>query len=261
MTLLLSYLQLAPRSLTARLAFALVLLWTASPAFSDEIIVGFGKDKPPFVFGRDARGLEIDIFREALALSGHTVSVRHFDNDALVEAVLKGRVDAVATARSDNERLCQVDEFIRFDNVAISLEEAGANIATIEDLAAYRLVAWQGAYQDLGGVFYDLFSPDSKAVSTDYLEHHSQEAQVKMFWLNRADVLIIDKVIFGWYRMQLGPEYRSQRAVAYHPVFDSPTHFPALFTNPQLCAAFGEGLARLKQSGRYEVLYGSYLSH
>lgn len=226
-----------------------------------EITVGFGNDKPPFVFGRDGKGLEIDIFREALAESGHHLKVLHFNNDALVEAVAKGRVDAVATARTNDPELCRVERFVRFDNVAVSLESQQLAIHGIEDLAGHRVVAWQGAYQDLGESFYGMFAPESSNGAGRYLEHHSQEAQVKMFWMNRADVLIIDKVIFEWYRSQLSPDFESRRPVQFHWIFSSPTYFPALFKDNALCDQFRDGLEKLKASGRYEELYGSYINN
>lgn len=240
-------------------AFIVVALF---PCFgsANEITVGFGKDKPPFVFGRDAKGLEIDIFREALAEAGYNLKVLHFNNEALVEAVAMGRVDAVATARSDDPQLCKVERFVRFDNVAVSLQSQQLPIRDVEDLAGQRVVAWQGAYQDLGESFYRLFAPEHSRDDRRYLEHHSQEAQVKMFWLDRADVLIIDKVIFEWYRSQLPPNFQSQRPVQFHSVFSFPTYFPALFKDKTLCDQFRGGLEKLKASGRYEELYGSYIN-
>lgn len=225
---------------------------------ADQVSVAFGKEKPPFVFGLDKHGLEIDIFREALAFAGHTLSVNHFDNGALVDAVVRERVDAAATARSEDPELCRVERFIQFENVAISLADRNYRIEAVSDLAGYRVLAWERAYQDLGDEFFQLFAPELRE-NRIYLEHHSQEAQVKMFWLDRADVLVIDKVIFEWYRRQLKPRFQSHREVQFHPVFSSPTYYPALFRDETLCEEFRAGLAKLKSSGRYQELYESYI--
>ena len=231
----------------------------SSLAVAKDVVVGFGKDKPPFVFGREAKGLEIDIFREALAAKGHSLTVEHFDNGALVDAVVRGRVDAVATARSDDPALCQVEKYIQFENVAVSLADKNLTIEEIRDLANYRVVAWERAYQDLGDEFFGLFAPLNRGSDSVYLEHHSQAAQVKMFWMGRADVVVIDRVIFEWYRTQMPPELDSQRAVQYHPVFDRPTYYPALFRDPALCLDFRMGLQQLKNNGAYQELYQSYI--
>lgn len=238
----------------------IILLMLPLAAMAKEVVVGFGKDKPPFVFAREERGLEIDIFREALAASGHTLAVEHFDNGALVHAVLRGRVAAVATAQSDSSQLCRVEQFIRFDNVAVSLASRDLSIHQVNDLANYSVVAWEKAYNDLGYGFYQLFAPQSRRPERLYLEHHSQEAQVKMLWLNRADVLVIDRVIFEWYRLQLPASFQSQRQVTYHPVFDTPTWYPALFRDRALCDQFRQGLEQLKASGRYADLYQKYIN-
>ncbi|MDI9244407.1 transporter substrate-binding domain-containing protein [Marinobacter sp. CHS3-4] len=221
--------------------------------------MGFGKDKPPFVFGRDGKGLEIDIFREALASSGHSLVVEHFDNGALVDAVTRGRVDAVATARSDDPALCRVEQFIKFENVAVSLADRGMMVDEIGDLESYRVVAWERAYQDLGDEFYGLFAPQNRGDDSLYMEHHSQAAQVKMFWMGRADLLVIDKVIFEWYRKQMPPALMSHRDVHFHSVFSTPTYYPALFRDKALCKEFREGLDDLKSRGDYERLYQSYI--
>ncbi|MFE8070486.1 transporter substrate-binding domain-containing protein [Marinobacteraceae bacterium S3BR75-40.1] len=239
------------------LCCALFLLPLACPA--DEVTVGFGKDKPPFVFGEEGRGLEIDIFRKALAYRGHELEVRHFDNKVLVEAILMDRVQAVATARTTDPDICQVKRFIHFDNVAITLKSRALQLDKVEDLAQYRVVAWEKAYLDLGERYQRLFAPKERASRQGYFEHRSQEAQVKMFWLGRADVLVIDKVIFQWYRQHLPPRYESQREVEYHPIFNGPTDFPALFRDQKLCSDFQAGLDELKQSGTYEALYRRYL--
>ncbi|MFT6909213.1 MAG: hypothetical protein ACJAS1_005929 [Oleiphilaceae bacterium] len=40
-----------------------------------EVVIGFGKNKVPFVIKEAGQSLEIDIFREALAFNGHTLSI------------------------------------------------------------------------------------------------------------------------------------------------------------------------------------------
>jgi polar amino acid transport system substrate-binding protein len=171
---------------------------------------------------------------------------------------MRGRVGAVATAHSEDPELCRVEQFIQFENVAISLAEREYRIETVQDLADYRVLAWERAYQDLGDEFFQLFAPQHRD-NRIYLENHSQEAQVKMFWLDRADVLVIDKVIFEWYRKQLASQFESHRNVQYHPVFDSPTYYPALFRDQGLCDDFRVGLEKLKSSGRYQALYDRYI--
>ena len=55
--------------------FLLFSLFIASNAFAKDVVIGFGKNKAPFVIKETGEGLEIDIFREALAFKGHTLVI------------------------------------------------------------------------------------------------------------------------------------------------------------------------------------------
>ena len=227
----------------------------------DEMIVpiAFGKNKAPFVIQETGEGLEIDIFREALAFSGHTLSIVHVDNKGLLPALVSRRVDGIATERDPKNRFCEVEKFIEFDNVAISLNSRGLKINSVADLKAYTLVAWENAYQDLGAEFNLLFKPDEHdLLPTGYFEHRNQEAQNAMFWAGRADVIVVDKTIFSWYQKQLASKYDTKQALDYHAIFGDKTYFPALFNDEVLCDDFRTGLAELKKEKRYQQLFKKY---
>jgi len=234
---------------------SLILTLSSGAAKSKDVIVGFGKDKPPFVFGEQKRGLEIDIARKALALLGHTLKVVHIDNKALIPSLLAGRVAAVATARDSQQRFCRVDEFIFFENMAISLKNNDLKIHSVDDLKGLSVVAWGRAYKDLGERYQYLFSPKDGVFPDGYFEHHSQASQNKMFWAGRVDVVIIDKTIFSWYRKELASLYATQQEVVYHGIFSGKTYFPALFNDQKLCKDFKQGLSIMKKSGEYRRLY------
>ncbi len=244
--------------------FALFSLFFIFPVngWAYELRVGFGQDKPPFVIGRTKTGLEIDIFREALAYKGHSMEVRHMPNKRLQIALLSEQsIDAVATVRQvPGDGLFFVDEFIYFDNYAISKVEDNLEINGVSDLIGLRVVTWQNAYRDLGPEFESIFKPSPpEGYKNLYTEHASQEGQNLMFWGDRAEVIVIDKTIFGWYRQQLSDVTDTTPEVTFHNIFSGRTYYQAAFKSEELARDFEEGLKYLKVTGRYAQLYSEYI--
>ena len=235
------------------------LLILSASACAKDVVIGFGKNKSPFVIDETDNGLEIDIFREVLAYSGHKLSVVHVDNKGLVPALLSKRVEGIATARDAEHRFCEVQDFIEFDNIAISLKSHHLNINSVQDLKEHTVVAWQNAYQDLGADYYQLFKPDQlDLLPLRYYEHHNQEAQNAMFWAARAEVIVVDKTIFAWYRKMLADRFDTSKEVEFHPIFGGKTYFSALFNDQAICEDFREGLQKLKAENRYRSLFEKY---
>lgn len=230
---------------------------------ANELMVGFGQDKPPFIIGKTRTGLEIDIFREALAYKGHTMKASHMSNRRLQNALLTTQnVDAVATVRQvPGDGLYYVDEFIYFDNFAISKARDNLTINEVSDLIGLSILTWQNAYRDLGPEFERAFDPSQSGYdNSNYMEHYSQESQTLMFWEGRAQVIVIDKTIFGWHSKQLSDRTDTTQEVVYHPIFSGRTYFQAAFGNEALAKDFEAGLEHLKSTGRYGELYRKYIT-
>lgn len=250
-----------PSALWLCALLALLVLQTPSIRASDdhpggEITVGFGINKPPFVFESRNQGLELSIFREVLSRAGFTLIPDYFENALLLKALEIERVDAIATARDPSARYCQVDEFIYFNNVVISRERDQKNIESVEDLAGEQIAAWSMAHQDLGHAFAARFNPDDRGqFPAGYQEVENQLQQVELFWAGRVDFLIIDTTIFAWARQQLGETYDTSQPVRYHDIFNGRTYFPALFRDEALCATFRKHLQAIKDDGTYQRLY------
>ena len=249
------------KNVNIALALSSILFVLPAKGLADELRVGFGQDKPPFVIGKSKTGLEIDIFREALAYKGHSMEVNHMPNKRLQIALLENPdIDAVATVRQDaGDGLYYVDEFMYFDNYAISKMEDNLDINNVSDLKGKSVITWQNAYRDLGPEFEETFKPNPpEEYKSKYREHPSQEGQNLMFWGDRAEVIVIDKTIFGWYRQQLSDRTDTTPEVAFHSIFSGRTYFQAAFKSEALAQDFEEGLMHLKETGRYDELYNKY---
>jgi polar amino acid transport system substrate-binding protein len=231
---------------------------------SKKLVIAFGVDKPPFVFDQEQRGLEIDIVREALKYKGHTFSVKHMPNNRLQVALLEMKnIDGVATVRKKDDGTYYSDNFITFENFAITKKKSGLVINTIADLKGLHIVAWQKAYRDFGPEFEKLFSPDppynSPYFGKQYLEIPSQRNQNIMFWQGRADVIIVDKTIFEYYRKELSKEFNTSEEVVYHQIFPELTHYQVAFRDPKIRDDFNEGLTYLRDKGIYQKLVDNYI--
>jgi polar amino acid transport system substrate-binding protein len=228
-----------------------------------KLVIAFGMDKPPFVFDQEQRGLEIDIVREALKYKGYSFYVKHMPNNRLQVALLEMKnIDGVATVRKKDDGTYYSDNYITFENLAITKKKSGLVINTIADLKGLRIVSWQKSYRDLGPEFEKLFSPDppnnSPYFGKQYLEIASQRNQNKMFWTGRAEVIIVDKTIFEYYRKELSKQFNTSEEVVYHNIFPELTHYQVAFRDPQIRDDFNEGLKYLREKGIYQKLVDNY---
>lgn len=230
------------------------------PASAATLTIAFGEFKPPYIFGREARGLEVDIFREALKYKGHALKVVHIPDSrrytALADQTLQ--LDGVATVGLRSGYFYS-DDFIAYQNYVITRKEDGHEITRIEDLQGVSVVAWQHAWAELGSAFALLFSPDAQGASRqNYYESPSQRAQVGMFWRKRVDAVVMDRKIFIWLSGEHLGRTNVQQQVTFHPVLAKFTRFKAAFVNQQVRDDFNAGLAHIKKNGAYRRLVDAY---
>ena len=246
------------KPLSALTAVLLLTLGTGS-ARADHLTVAFAIAKPPFVYQTEtgaprpgeAKGIELDIVKAALAPRGHTFTPLFTTYDGLQGEVLTGAADAAATVRPDNPALHYSTEVVYFHTYAILPKDAPAP-AKIEDRAIKSMVAWEGATKDLGPIF-----AAAAAKSPDYAEMGDQKAQVAAFIDGRFDALIIDGTIFRYWAKVLG---KNAGAYALHPLFGGRTPFVVGFADAGLRDDFNAGLKEIRQNGVYGVLFNHHIA-
>ena len=223
--------------------------------------MGFSSNKPPYIM-QNGGGLEIDIATAAMLHSGHQVEPLYFDQNNLPQALNQDRIDAMGNVHesvNDNKNYYS-KPYIYYENYAISHASPPLNISDITDLRSQRIVAWQGANGHLGPQFHKQFNPNTRVFGDSYIEHRDQIAQNRMFWQEKMDIIIVDKLIFEWHRHLLKKHLRTDSRVIYHDIFQRPTRFKFAFVNPQLRNDFNTGLAHIKANGEYQRLYQKYQS-
>jgi len=238
---------------------SLFLFSFSSPTLGDELAAGFSYAKPPYVFAQtrmqigETRGIEMDIMRRALGYSGHTFKPSFFSYDKLHGALEKGIIDIAATVRPESSKNYYSEEFVYFQNFAITRKDEKAGIGSIADLSSRTLSAWEGATKDLGKE-YD----NATKAALLYREFGDQQQQTLMFLDGRVNTLIIDGAIFSYWARIFGKDLGSY---TFHDIFGGKTSFVAAFKSEKLRDQFNAGLRKMKESGGYQKIFESYLHH
>ncbi|WP_168171455.1 transporter substrate-binding domain-containing protein [Lacimicrobium sp. SS2-24] len=228
-------------------------------AEAERLTVAFGIDKPPYVMGQTRIGLEVDIFREALAVKGHDLLVVHLNNMKLREALDNiSQLDAVTTQKPQPDSPWHfVEDFTYYHNFAMSRQADDIDIEEIADLSRYQVVAFEGASEFLGGEFQRLFGKGGSSTRF-YQETASQRRQMAMFWTGKAEVVVADKTVFDWYRQSMELQLGTGEPVRYHDIFPDKTWYGVYFRDAIMAEDFAEGLAEIKANGLYDLLYKNY---
>lgn len=239
-----------------------LLILSLSPGFlyADDLFVSFGDERPPYVINEAQSGIEIDIFRAALAYKQHSITPTSVSNNR-GKVILKTikEVDAVATVAKQEGEFYYVDDFVYFENVVVTKQKKALNIHQISDLAGLSIVTWQG-FSDM---YMDYFSNADKTfgrtiVQENVLEAPTQEQQNKLFWRDSADVIIIDKAIFNYYRTALKDKLDTSDGVTFHTLLPPRKYFSVAFRDEQLANDFRAGLSHIKETGEYDEIYRRY---
>ncbi|MCI5140774.1 MAG: hypothetical protein D3909_03400 [Candidatus Electrothrix sp. ATG1] len=234
-----------------------ITLNMAPLCWAKEVLIGFGYGKPPYSIAQEKKGIEFDIAREALRYKGHTLKIILLPGQRVNKAVDMGADGAAAVHKLDDGRFYS-NEFITFQNYAISKKKYGFTINKVSDLKNKYIAAFSKAHLFMGEEFNSLFSPQKK--SKRYKEINDQSLQNKMFWYDKIQVMIIDKHIFRWYRKQLAHHADVTDAVILHNIFPNNGKTPHFcsFKDEQIRDDFNEGLKHLRESGRYQQIIDMY---
>lgn len=221
-----------------------------------QITAAVGLALPPYVLKDTNSGLEVDIVRQALLDSGYTLKLDYVPFARLPLSLKDKSADCALTI---NEASGVTDVFysqshITYQNVAVGLKSKGLKISEVAELKPYRIVAFQDATNYLGNAYRTMVKEKGGA---GYSELANQESQVKMLFMDRADVLVMDINIFKYFRQAIKDTDVSAE-VTFYPIFP-PTNYKVAFTNKDVCQKFNEGLNKLKSSGKYAAIFKTYI--
>jgi polar amino acid transport system substrate-binding protein len=219
-----------------------------------EVHVGMGLPKPPYIMESGTAGLDVEIARQALAVSGYKL-VGHMLPQTRALAMLRaGQLDGMLSITEGiGGQDYFTDNYIVYQNVATTLSSRNLNVQQIEDLARYSVAAFQNASMVLGDRFGMMASAHS-----DYRELPSQATQNKLLFTGRVDVVVGDRLIFQYFSRTLEPKIDNTQAVTFHRIFpESPRR--AVFRDIRVRDAFNAGLKAIRANHTYDAIARQYL--
>lgn len=241
---------------------ALIAVLLASPfglppgaASAAEITMAVGRSLPPYIIVDEWRGLEYDIVREALALEGHTMKPRFMAIARVIKELDDGLVDAAMTMQpSSGARAFYSDSHVTYRNYAITLAKHNFTIKRAEDLGDKSVIAFQRATTILGPTFKAAVENNPR-----YREEVKQVVQPTLLFLDRVDVVVSERSIFGWFANadEVRTKVDTSQPVRFHPIFP-PTEYYVAFRDAALRDSFNRGLKKLRASGMYAKIIERY---
>jgi len=222
----------------------------------------FGFGRPPYMYDRSSsKGMEEALVRRAFKNVGLTLEeVRQMPVERGQVVLLDNdEIDfSVGVLEDENDGLYYSDDFLAYENVAITRKSDGIKLDDIHDLKQYKVVAWSKAYTMLGEKFKKDFNPKDRPLS--YKEVFDQSQQHKEFFTHKADVILVDKNIFKWYVNQYKEKFNAEQPYEIHSLFSGPTWVKVSFRDQSLRDRFNGGLKMIKSSGEYEEIVRVFLS-
>jgi polar amino acid transport system substrate-binding protein len=223
------------------------------------IKVAFGNALAPWVFPQDNNGIIVDIISEALRPLGYKIEYIYVPYARRINSYKSGIVDVasdmnIKTVRYEKLEGHLSDEAYVYQNYAFALAKNKFNFQHLNELVNLNLVSWQGAIAHLGNEYAVMASKNPF-----YQEIHDQEAQIKMLFAERAEVIQLDLQIFKYYRANVAKNTMidTDKSVQRFPLFGrSPNVF--LFKDKTIRDEFNKRLAIMKENGEYKTIFDRY---
>ncbi len=228
-------------------------------AAAENVTVVFPEQIPPWVYSDGADGIAVEIVERALAYRGHTLTVEVVPFSRMNKAIEKQHVDAVAMVEGKKikGRYYYSNVTTKFTTSLISLSRNNFKIASWNDLRDKRIVA----FLDAKKVFPQV--ADLARGNNGYKEIGNQQSQVTLLFKGRADLILIDRSIFYYWRNSLS-QVNTRLSLTFHDLaaisdidVDSPTQ--TVFKNEHLLRQFNQGLDQLKNSGEYQQIINKHI--
>jgi polar amino acid transport system substrate-binding protein len=234
--------------------FSIWILFSPHTAFSEQtLILAAPAEIPPYYTVND-EGIIPDIMRAALGPKGYKIKVKAMGNIRIAKSLSAGSVDIAPFAVQAIPNTFNSVNYLTFLNVAVTKKTRNLKIGSISDLKGLKVAAFQGATNVFGTDYKDVV--ENKA--TLYKEISNQKNQMKVFWHNRVDTVILGKLIFDYRSFYVEGATNSPDDVAYHYIFGEGTKFPAVFADEKVRDDFNAGYNDLITTKKLASIYEHY---
>jgi polar amino acid transport system substrate-binding protein len=237
------------------LSFWLLLLTSVTYA-GEKLTVAFGEVMAPWVMANTDEGIIIEILRGAMGPLGYDIEAVYMPYARRSKAYKSGGIDVVSDMNLNTITEYQLvgyfsDIAYNYENYAFSLAKNQLKLHKISDLEQYSVLSWQDAGIHLGAEYAQMIANNPR-----YSETYDQSNQVRMLFLERAQVVQMDAQIFDYYQMKFTQtkEVDASQAVDRFALFGaSPNGF--LFKVEKQRDEFNRQLKDLRQSGEYNKIF------
>lgn len=231
-----------------------LLLSFSSVSHAEDLRIGVGLSKPPYVIQETNSGVELDIVRRALEIAGYTMKPHYMPLLRIPHELNGGSLDGGMHIRAH----LLIDGFfseevIFYRNYAITLDEKDLRIEGFRDLEGKTIISFQNARKFLGEQF-----ANAVKTSKNYAEIANQELQVRMLAAGRAQVAVGDFRIFLHFAQKFEEKFGVPLKLRFHALFQ-PTPYRTAFRSRQVRDDFDKGLRQLRESGEYEAIMDKYI--
>jgi polar amino acid transport system substrate-binding protein len=232
------------------------LFWMAFAVRAEPLRVGFGDQKPPYVFEQQRRGLEYEIVSAAFQAAGTEMQPYFAPNERLHLMLRRGDIDCVTSTNEQNGTAAYYSNvYIHYHNIALALASHNYRIDTIADLDRYSISTFQRARLLLGPVFQQM-----AATNPNYREEAQQIARNRLLYIGRVDVVVGDSRIINYFNREVSDQVDSSQPVTRYELFaPTPYRLGCRFQAPR--DRFDQGLLAIRQSGKYAAIERKYAEY
>ncbi|MDO6427709.1 transporter substrate-binding domain-containing protein [Thalassotalea sp. 1_MG-2023] len=192
-------------------------------------------------------GIDVEIIERIMTDLGFQTEFHLLAYNRLMEQFNHGKYDMASPAAFKFKNGTLSEEYLPFEDVAVSLTKQSFKINKIDDLIGKRVIAYQHATSVLGNKFAQIASQIS------YEEMGLREVQVKLLVNNRVDVVIGERRVLQFIINKLFPN----EDITIHRIFPV-VNYANVFREPELATRFNKALRKLKNSGEYEKILQSW---
>lgn len=208
---------------------------------------------PPYAYKTDTgeiKGLEVEILRTCFTDSPYQIDYVHLPYGRLpielANKTIDGHITTLPTAHSEFYYSQVVAP--EYHAVAISLTENKIELNSVSDLSNKSIIAHQRATQYYG----QQYAAIAKKNGLKYRELADQMQQIKLLYNNLADVIVIGKNIFYFFKNQA--IFNTNKAIDIHPILGGKVGYHNVFNSAAARDYFDKCLVEIKKNGRYQEL-------
>lgn len=216
---------------------------------------------PPYsiVEGEVISGVEVEIIRESLSTMGYQTKFISYPYGRLPLSFSSKLVDStIVTLKNFSDIAVFYSDIVlpEYQTVAVHLEKNNLKVETISDLENTSVLAHQRAHLFYGGEYKR--NAEINKETLIYRETARQEAQVRMLFSDRVDVIVLAHEIFMYFKSKAEYAERDEKHTV-SKIFGGKFGFHNVFWDKKVRDDFNIGLATIKENGAYHNILTKYL--